>query len=253
MILRKLSQSLKEQNWTAIWIEFVLLIVGVFLGIQVANWNEAQQDIKREAELIVRLDRDFQKIDVRLAENISSWEEIFTAQLHVLDDLNGYKKQGSWTRPKTEILQDLNKIFNSRIPAPRSATYLELLSAGQLGLLRDSKLRDVLLEYDMQVGYSQTAYNILVQRAEPQMATIISHLEFDRNKDISNITLDVQNDIVWIDVDLEELASDPKLKVALNMYASASRNQLFVIKLQQEKAMAVLKLLNTKAKRTGDK
>ncbi len=39
MILRRLSQSLKEQNWTAIAIEFVLLIAGVFLGIQVANWN----------------------------------------------------------------------------------------------------------------------------------------------------------------------------------------------------------------------
>ena len=42
MILRRLSQSLKTQNWTAIWIEFVLLVAGVFLGIQVANWNEAR-------------------------------------------------------------------------------------------------------------------------------------------------------------------------------------------------------------------
>ena len=42
MILRRLSQSLKEQNWMAILIEFVLLVVGVFLGIQVANWNEAR-------------------------------------------------------------------------------------------------------------------------------------------------------------------------------------------------------------------
>ncbi len=37
MILRRFSQSLKEQNWTAIGIEFVLLVLGVFLGIQVAN------------------------------------------------------------------------------------------------------------------------------------------------------------------------------------------------------------------------
>ena len=41
MILR-LSQSLKKQNWAAIVIEFVLLVAGVFLGIQVANWNEAR-------------------------------------------------------------------------------------------------------------------------------------------------------------------------------------------------------------------
>jgi hypothetical protein len=42
MILRRLSQSLKEQNWTAICIEFVLLVLGVYMGIQVANWNAAR-------------------------------------------------------------------------------------------------------------------------------------------------------------------------------------------------------------------
>lgn len=37
MILRRLSQSFREQNWMAIGIEFVLLVAGVFLGIQVSN------------------------------------------------------------------------------------------------------------------------------------------------------------------------------------------------------------------------
>ena len=55
MILRRLSQSLKEQNWTAIWIEFILLILGVFLGIQVANWNEDRIDRKREQDFLERL------------------------------------------------------------------------------------------------------------------------------------------------------------------------------------------------------
>ena len=53
MILRRLSQSLKEQNWTAIWIEFVLLVVGVFLGIQVANWN-AERETKQKAEVFTQ-------------------------------------------------------------------------------------------------------------------------------------------------------------------------------------------------------
>lgn len=52
MILRRLSQSLREQNSTAIWIEFVLLVCGVYLGIQAANWNEQRaEDIKAQAYL----------------------------------------------------------------------------------------------------------------------------------------------------------------------------------------------------------
>ena len=42
MILRRFAEALKQQNWSAVAIEFVLLVLGVFLGIQVANWNETR-------------------------------------------------------------------------------------------------------------------------------------------------------------------------------------------------------------------
>ena len=40
MILRRLTENLRAQNWTAITIEFLIVVVGVFLGTQVANWNQ---------------------------------------------------------------------------------------------------------------------------------------------------------------------------------------------------------------------
>lgn len=58
MILRRLSQSLKEQNWTAIVIEFILLVVGVFLGIQVANWNVERETKQKAAVFTERLKAD---------------------------------------------------------------------------------------------------------------------------------------------------------------------------------------------------
>ena len=48
MILRRFSEALKQQNWAAIAIEFVLLVAGVFLGIQVANWNESGGNTRRK-------------------------------------------------------------------------------------------------------------------------------------------------------------------------------------------------------------
>lgn len=64
MILRRLADSLKEQNWTAIWIEFVLLVAGVFLGIQAANWNETRAD---RAAYDAALGRLGEEIDTNLA------------------------------------------------------------------------------------------------------------------------------------------------------------------------------------------
>ena len=64
MILRRFAESLQQQNWAAIAIEFVLLVLGVFLGIQVANWNEARADRAAYEAAIGRLSAE---IDTNLA------------------------------------------------------------------------------------------------------------------------------------------------------------------------------------------
>lgn len=51
--LRQVSTGVRDQNWTAIAIEFVLVILGVFLGIMAANWNEERLE-RRENDMILR-------------------------------------------------------------------------------------------------------------------------------------------------------------------------------------------------------
>lgn len=255
-MLRRMTQALREQNWATIVIEFVLLVCGVFFGIQAANWNETRRDHALEAEFISRLQRDFRAIDTRLANNARVWQEKAKAPVRLLADIKAFQKQGTWPRTKEAILRDLEEAMNGRIPAPRAATYVELLSAGKLGLIRDTRLRDALLEYDAQTGFTMKAYDILVQRVEPHIPTIVAHLEI--NPDIVDPevivqTVRTQNGDVWVDVDLAQLAADSRLKMALNMYASASSNQQMVALMQQEKARAVMALLEPSGKHVGEK
>jgi hypothetical protein len=49
MILRRLTANLRAQNWTAIAIEFLIVVVGVFIGTQVSNWNQNRIE-QRETE-----------------------------------------------------------------------------------------------------------------------------------------------------------------------------------------------------------
>ena len=44
MILRRITQHVRDQNWTAIGIDFLIVVLGVFIGIQVSNWNQARVD-----------------------------------------------------------------------------------------------------------------------------------------------------------------------------------------------------------------
>jgi type II secretory pathway pseudopilin PulG len=52
MILRRMSESLRAQNWTNVAIELAIVIVGVFIGIQAANWNQQRQE-RNETRLLL--------------------------------------------------------------------------------------------------------------------------------------------------------------------------------------------------------
>lgn len=68
MILRRFARSLKQQDWTAIAVEFVLLVSGVFLGIQVSNWNAARIDRALEATYLSSLAADIRGDVVEIDE-----------------------------------------------------------------------------------------------------------------------------------------------------------------------------------------
>lgn len=62
MILRRLSENLKAQNWTAIAIEFVIVVMGVFVGVQVSNWNQARIDRAETRRLLMRIQPEIEQI-----------------------------------------------------------------------------------------------------------------------------------------------------------------------------------------------
>ncbi|NNU16531.1 hypothetical protein HK107_09385 [Parvularcula sp. ZS-1/3] len=55
MILRRVMEHVRTQNWFAVGIDFVIVVVGVFLGIQIGNWNEARVSHVQEAEYLEQL------------------------------------------------------------------------------------------------------------------------------------------------------------------------------------------------------
>ncbi len=67
MLLRRVIDHVKAQNWTAVALDFVIVVVGVFIGIQVANWNAARgarAEYERAlARLSVEIDNNLAMLD----------------------------------------------------------------------------------------------------------------------------------------------------------------------------------------------
>ena len=70
MLLRRVTEHVRNQNWFAVFIDFLIVVVGVFIGIQVANWNANLKDRAAYKGALERL-----KVEVEF--NINSLEKLY--------------------------------------------------------------------------------------------------------------------------------------------------------------------------------
>ena len=144
MIPRRVAEHAKAQNWFAVTLDFFIVVIGVFIGIEVANWNQTRQDRHEEhryyGQLLVDLRGDLETFSrtERLADRYDE-----AAQL-VIDRLSGKAPpQVSRGRMATAI-HHAGFIY---IPYTSRGTYNELVSTGNLGLLRNSRLKSEIANY----------------------------------------------------------------------------------------------------------
>jgi hypothetical protein len=152
MLLRRLSQSLKEQNWTAICIEFVLLVAGVFLGIQVSNWNAERVQHMRAMELFERLADDLES-EKNNVDYLRDYYETTAAYAKVA--LQGFEAPES-VDSETFVISAYQASQWQEAISSRS-TFEEIIATGAIDLVHNEKARELLIayyEYDFTKGLS---------------------------------------------------------------------------------------------------
>ncbi|GJM08833.1 MAG: hypothetical protein DHS20C11_11090 [Lysobacteraceae bacterium] len=76
MILRRVTEHVKTQNWTAVAIDFVIVVVGVFIGIQVSNWDTQRADHERETVLLRELREEIAESVRQLEIKKSAFDQV---------------------------------------------------------------------------------------------------------------------------------------------------------------------------------
>jgi len=62
MIFKRSVARLRAQNWLAITIELTIVIIGVFIGTQVANWNEERLERRETQRMLTRLKPELRNV-----------------------------------------------------------------------------------------------------------------------------------------------------------------------------------------------
>ncbi len=143
MILRRITEHVKAQNWFAVGLDFLIVVVGVFVGLQVSNWNEARNAAVAEAQLIVRLAEELEVLEVELAQDSERYASAVLGTRTVLTAL----RAGAAPADDEEFRRSLWRANNYPEIPSLSATYSELLASGGLARISNRDLRAALIRY----------------------------------------------------------------------------------------------------------
>lgn len=137
MVIRQMREHLKTHNWLGVAIEVLIVFLGVFLGIQANNWNEARLAESSAATNRVRLIGDLRTNELDLEGRLTYYNSV---RQHALKALQGFSSPHA---PLGEaFLVNAYQASQIRQRPMRSFTYDELVSTGSLAHVGTQQLRE---------------------------------------------------------------------------------------------------------------
>jgi hypothetical protein len=87
MILRRIANHMKQQHWTGVFIELVIVILGVFIGLQVDNWNAARISNQNQRFILRELRSDLIADSAIIDNTLHQYRRLDHASSTLLRDL----------------------------------------------------------------------------------------------------------------------------------------------------------------------
>jgi len=164
MILRRIAHHLKQQQWTAVLIELVILILGVFLGFQVSDWANERANRSAEVRHLEEIAEDL-RADAAIFDQIRSSAEMRISGIdYILGETRGVNRPMRLVTPngaafdtpagppvaaadRTKLLSRVNLLRSTK---GNRTGFEALLGAGGM-----QKIRDRQISRQLQVYYAQ--------------------------------------------------------------------------------------------------
>lgn len=171
MILRRFTEHFRKQNWFAVGLDLIVVVAGIYIGLQADAWMSAQQDRRLEIEYLERLISDMEESIVAQDNNIRSFDESSVA----VDYIAALQRSGNADDVDEERLVDgLNSVGWVASPATNMITVRELQSTGNISLIRDVVVRNAIGQFERSYAralFSATQNLGFMSAAAPEVMT----------------------------------------------------------------------------------
>lgn len=218
MILRRLTSNIKAQNWFAVVLDLLIVVVGVFIGMQVSNWNEGLAEDRRERAYLERLDTEFTAV----LEDFDSVQGALDAYFNWITLFFEGVREGDPSKAQ-EASWGLNAITDVEIINLEPAALREMISAGDLTIIRNPQLRSDLASVPALQSRSHASLQQMAADLSPVAFEISAH--FEANLEDVRVLSEMAYTTETIQFDFEAISENDELLRRINYAALQNRFQ----------------------------
>tara|TARA_R110001632_G_scaffold43376_1_gene109883 strand:+ start:42766 stop:43479 length:714 start_codon:yes stop_codon:yes gene_type:complete len=180
-----------EQNKTSRYFkyaigEIILVVIGILIALQINNWNENRKLQAKAYDYLQRLKVDLDNVSLDVNRNVKSTERRYKLALVALEALESKVLLPS---KQQDFERYLRAYFKFEISAQNTTAYNEMISSGDVGLIKNEWLRNAFAELsdhrDFLIELNQTnhnAYKNNSQLIEKHVLYNILNLDTDSTK-----------------------------------------------------------------------
>ena len=133
MFLHRITKHVKDQNWFAVALDFVIVVAGILIAFQITNWNEARSEKRLKEYYLERIQSDLTETADYLSGRLEQAESalvIIDAFVAALND--PIIEDEELVRITTDYFARGTNLFDFKV---KRTTFDELSSTGNLELL----------------------------------------------------------------------------------------------------------------------
>lgn len=156
MIFRRLPEAIKGQNWSTAVLEILIVVIGIFIGLQANDWNSARLDRSLEMRYLERIQTDLQS-DLGVFDRSAGIANRRMRQVELLlDSIADPEIAASHPNQFIEAVEKAGWDSYRRIT---TGAYSELVNMGRTTLIRSVVLRGTLAEYYARIDFWEGVKN----------------------------------------------------------------------------------------------
>ena len=142
MIPRRLYEHVRTHNWFAVAVDFIIVVVGVFVGMQVSNWNADRLERRSARNYIERIREDISNSELTLKGEVAFYRKV---EWHAIAALESFDKSKG-ELDETFFINAWRAAYRTARAIDRS-TYDEMLSTGRMNSIPNTEIRRRLANY----------------------------------------------------------------------------------------------------------